>query len=131
MTGNISFDANNEHELTDIQEKFVYAMLTLPTVTEACRSISVASETGYRWLKLPHIQEAYSTLRKETFNIAMNRLLTVVDKSISTLESIMEDKDAPHMARVNCAKTLLEKAIEVHRTEDLEARIKAIEATFK
>jgi len=121
----------SENELTDTQEKLIYAMLVVPTVSQAAESIGITADTGYRFLKLKHVQDAYKQLRKQSFENALNGLLDVVEESVSTLRDIMRDKGAPASVRVRSAEILLKSAIEVHKAQELEEKLEDLSELAK
>ena len=67
-------------------------------------SPDAARQTASRLLSLPHVQEA---IRREH-----NRLLRgpLASKALGVLERIMDDESAPYGARVDAAKTVLDRA---------------------
>lgn len=118
-------------ELSHNQETFIAALLTLPTITAAAKAAGVSDKTAHVWLKQPHVKEAYKAARKEAFELALNALMDVVEEAIGTLRDIMRNTEATEMSRVRAAQILLEKAIEVHKNEELEARIQDLEEAVK
>lgn len=76
--------------------------------TEAARragySPASARQASSTLLATPHIQAA---IRDEQYKHLNG---TLASKAIKTLEAIMDDENAPAGARVDCAKTLLDRA---------------------
>lgn len=124
MSDNVASEIDSE--LTDTQEKLIYAMLVLPTVSQAAESIGITPDTGYRFLKLRHVQDAYKQLRKQSFENALNGLLDVVDEAVSTLRTIMSDKKISASVRVRSAEILLKSAIEYHKIQELEEKLEEL-----
>ena len=96
-------------DTTELQNKFIYHIVyDGVSGTEAARragySFSSARQYSSTLLATPHIQAA---IRNEQYKYLNG---TLVSKAIKTLESIMDDENAPAGARVDCAKTLLDRA---------------------
>jgi hypothetical protein len=94
---------------TDLQNKFVHHVVhDGVTGTEACRragySPASARQAASTLLATPHIQAA---IRDEPYKYLNG---TLASKAIKTLEAIMSDANAPAGARVDCAKTLLDRS---------------------
>jgi phage terminase small subunit len=117
--------------LTRRQEAFLATLLSCPTILQAARTAGIAEVTARRWLKEPSFQEAYRTARRHVVQHAVARVQQATCTAVETLEAIMQDPEAPASARVSAAKAVLETAIKGIELEDLEARIAALELTFK
>lgn len=118
-------------ELTRKQETFIAAMLSMPTIMAAAQHVQVTDKTAHAWLKLPHVQEAYQQARKEAFDKSLQVLMTGTSSALSTILSIMKDSENSPGVRLRAAQIWLEKAIEVHKNEDLEARIQELEEAVR
>ncbi len=94
---------------TDLQDKFVYHLVyDGVSGTEAARRAGYSPASARQYsstlLATPHIQTA---IRDEQYKYING---TLASKAIKTLEAIMNDENAPAGARVDCAKTLLDRA---------------------
>jgi phage terminase small subunit len=125
MIDNVPFD-----ELSRKQGTFIAALLTLPTIEAAALAAGVSGKTAHLWLKQENVQRAYRQARREAFSLAIDKLMSIVDESIETLRYIMNNAESSEMARVRSAQILLEKAIDAHKTEEIEVRIKELENTI-
>ena len=117
--------------MTRKQETFIAALLTLPTVEGAANAAKASRQTAYDWLKLPHVQEAYAQARHDAFDSALQSLMSLTEDAISTLRTLMKDEETPQGVRVRAAQIVLEKAIDVHKNEELELRIQQLEEALK
>src|SRR5947207_1983700 len=120
MPENVVSSQENEHELTDLQQKFIAAMLLATSVTEACEALGVAKDTGYRWLKTPIVKEAYREARREAFEHAYNSFLPFIQEAINTVALIMRDAKNPASVRLKAADILLTRAMESHKVDEIE-----------
>lgn len=95
--------------LTEMQQSFVDNIVTL-----GCSGAEAARRAGYsensarfqasNMLNNPKIQEA---IRKEQVKLIGG---TLASKALRTLEQVMDDPDSPTGARVDAAKTILDRA---------------------
>lgn len=95
--------------LTQQQRDFAAQMvLTGGNGAEAARRAGFATDSApqaaYRLMRLPHIQ---ATVRTEQERILKGHLAS---KALYVLEKIMDDENAPAGARVDAAKTVLDRA---------------------
>jgi phage terminase small subunit len=96
-------------ETTNFQDKFVtHIVYDGVSGTEAARragySHASARQASSTLLATPHIQAA---IRNEQYKHLNG---TLASKAIKTLETIMDDPNSPAGARVDCAKTILDRA---------------------
>lgn len=94
---------------TDLQDKFIiHIVYDGVSGSEAARragySHASARQTASQLLASPHIQAA---IRNEQYKHLNGSLAS---KAIKTLEAIMDDITSPAGARVDCAKTILDRA---------------------
>jgi phage terminase small subunit len=93
---------------TDLQDKFIHHIVYdglngAAAARRAGYSGSSVRQTASQLLASPHIQAA---IRNEQYK-QLNG--TLASKAIKTLESIMDDPLSPAGARVDCAKTILDR----------------------
>lgn len=124
--------SENETVLTPRQQKLIMALLTPHTMGEAAAVAGVTDATGYRWLKLPHVQEAYKAAQKQVFDDALDELKVGMRE---TIEALRKHRDAEvevtAASQMVAIKTWMETSIAVHRSEELEARIAELEETLR
>ncbi len=94
---------------TDLQDKFVtHIVYDGVSGSEAARragySPASARQTASQLLATQHIQAAIRNEQYKHLNGAL------ASKAIKTLEAIMDDVTAPAGARVDCAKTILDRS---------------------
>lgn len=96
-------------QTTALQDKFItHIVYDGVSGAEAARKAGFshvsARQTASQLLATPHIQAA---IRNEQYK-KLNG--TLASKAIKTLEAIMDDPASPAGARVDCAKTILDRA---------------------
>lgn len=96
-------------ETTAFQDQFIHHIVyDGVSGSEAARragySHASARQTASQLLATPHIQAA---IRNEQYKHLNG---TLASKAIKTLETIMDDPNSPASARVDCAKTILDRS---------------------
>lgn len=117
-------------ELTPSQERFLHALLILPSITAAAEQAGIAERTARRWYALDHFQETFQAAKKQVFEHALDRLQTGMGKAIDALERNISE-EAPPPVQVHAAQIILKQGIELHKMSDLERKIAALEQVLK
>jgi hypothetical protein len=115
-------------KLSRRQDLAIASLLTCPTVLEAATLSGVAEITLYRWLKLEDFQAAYREARRAVVAQAIHSMQQACGEAVETLRTIMTDAGAPASARVSASKAVLEIVARAEEIEQLDARIRAMEA---
>jgi hypothetical protein len=113
--------------LTPRQERVLRGLLSEPSVDAAARAACVPTRTVYRWLRQPLFQGAYQVARRDALRLATGRLQTATGDAVTTLMIVMRDSAAPHAARVNAARVVLDVALKATELEDIERRLADLE----
>ena len=113
--------------LTAAQNRAVVALLTESKLQDAAKAAEVSRTTLYLWLQQPAFQEAYREARRQAVSRATSRLQQISSEAVEVLREVMNNKSAQPAARVGAAKTVLDMALEATETEDLAARVEALE----
>lgn len=110
------------------KEQAIAALLTAPSIEAAAQTIGVANATLRRWLADPSFKAEYMAARRDAVSQAVGALQRACLEAVETLRDVMTDRDAPHHARVASARAVLEGALRGIETEDVMARLDALEA---
>lgn len=113
--------------LTPRQEKFLLALLSEPTVNQACRTAGISPKTGRNYLRNEVFSEAYKKMRREIMKQTTARLQFLALKATQELEKILDNPKASPYAKINAAQLVLDKAYKGLELEDLEERIERLE----
>ena len=94
---------------TELQQRFAVEYVTNGgNASEAARvagySAKTAGQMGFKLMGNPHVQDAIRDEQRRLLNGDM------ATKALGVLRSIMENEDAPAGARVDAAKTVLDRA---------------------
>jgi len=122
-----SFEQDSEN-LTPKQNTLILALLSLPTIAEAAKVANVPDSTARRWLRLPHVQEAYRAAQQEVFDAAMSQLKIGTIDAVKQLHKDMLSQENDASVRVRAALGWISKGIEQHQADQL--RQETLQAMF-
>ncbi|HEV8718299.1 MAG TPA: phBC6A51 family helix-turn-helix protein [Candidatus Binatia bacterium] len=97
--------------LTARQEQAIQALLTGANVNEVARNLQVGRTTLYRWLNDAAFRTAYQAAQERSHTWTVNRLQSLTAKAIQVLERILDDAEAPAVAKVEAARAVLDFAL--------------------
>ena len=134
MTANDSL--TEESELTPKQEQFIAALVAGNSIVVAAAAVGIGEKTAHRWLKQPLFQGVYKAAKQWAFDEALSELRDNVNLAIATLKRNMtNDEEVPstqvRAIQVRAATVWLAQAVQVHKMEELEARLQELEAALK
>jgi hypothetical protein len=112
-------------------EEAVANLLTHRNVEEAAKATDVSTATLLRWIKVPEFEKAYREARRAAYGHATARLQQESSAAVSALLKVLVDAASPASARVRAADCILDHAKEAIELEDIEARVRELEATVK
>jgi hypothetical protein len=115
-------------KLTRTQDQAVAALLLHPTLATAAKAVGVGEKTLWRWLRDEGFSAAYREARREAVAQAIARLQQVATEAVDALRGVRSDTAAPAPARVSAAKVMREMAVKAVEVEDLEQRLRQLEA---
>jgi hypothetical protein len=114
--------------ITARQERAITALLVEPSVAKAAEASGVGLRTLHRWTREDEaFIAAYRAARREAFGHAIGLTQRMAPHAVHTLAKIMADAAAPYAARVAAASSLLRFGRESIETDDLAARVEALE----
>ena len=118
--------------LTDKQAAFLPALLSYPTIKEACFSSGISEATAWRWLNSDSkFREQYRLARRQVVEHVIVRIQTDAASAAKVLRDVADDKEASASARVSAAKSIIELAVKAVEIGDVEARLEALERHIK
>lgn len=129
MAGNVR--SEDENELTYQQGELVTALLTYPTMKEAAEHIGISERTVSRWLKLPHVMDAYKEAKDNAFGNALSELQSGMHQAIATLKRVMTNAEAPDSVQVRAAQIWLEMGIKAHEVTNIKQELAELQALMK
>jgi Helix-turn-helix of insertion element transposase len=116
-----------KHTLRGKKEKAIIALLNNPTVKSAAAEARIADVTLFRWLRDEQFKAAYREARRRIMETALNHLQSACAEAVEVVRFTLQNATTPPGQRLQAAKMILETAMRFAETEDLEARIEALE----
>jgi transposase-like protein len=113
------------------QEAAVLALLSSKNVEDAARVAGITPRTLYRWMKLPEFDAAYRAARRNAYGQSISRLQQGSTAAATTLLKVMVDPATPPSTRVRAAEAVLSHAAKAIEIEDIDARLRELEAAAK
>jgi len=120
-------NGQSEKPLTPAKTRFVAAMLAERDIQTAAETAGIAVKTGYRWAKLPEIEQALKKATSGALETTMRRLVGLGELALDALEKVLKDQGATHHERIRAADIVLSKILVWSELVDLEERITALE----
>ena len=118
-------DANLQ--LSAKQRRFLAAMLTARTVTDAARQAGIAERTAYLYLSNPYIQAALDHALDETLSHTAHQATAAMDRAIAALCAILDDPASSPAARIAAARAILQVGPRLHESVTLTQRVATLE----
>ena len=112
------------------RESFVATLLDTGSVKDTAAKLGWTPAKAYSFSRDPNVRAMFIEARREVFRGSMGKVLTLVDKALETLKSIMDDAKAPNGSRVQAASVILAHARDAIEIDDLTERVSRIEATM-
>ena len=114
-------------KLNKNQEKFLIALMESTSIMEASKQAGVSNVTGHNYLNDPTFKAEYARIRRETFQLATNKLQQSAVQAVEVLNNIMVDDENPASSRVQASRAVLENAYKAYEMDDLQQRIEQLE----
>jgi len=114
-------------ELSSKQSKFVDALLVGASVVVATKTAGISPRTAARWRKEQVILAELQARRKAQFNETLDAFRAGLPSAMALVLETIKNKDAPYAVRLRAAQIWIEQALEIHKMEELEARLRALE----
>jgi hypothetical protein len=109
------------------KEDAIVALLTTRTVEEAARVVGVSAKTLLRWMKELEFDTAYRAAKRAAFGQSIARLHHLASAAVTTLGKVMLEPGTPPATRVRAAASILDHTTKAIETEEIEARVAALE----
>jgi DNA-binding MurR/RpiR family transcriptional regulator len=110
-----------------LYESAVAAMLSSKNVTEAAEACGISYSTLNRWQQEPEFQKLYSDAKRDILESVKNNLRQLGMKAVGTLSNTIDAPFEDTSNRLNASKFIISKLLDMELTDDLAARIAAIE----
>jgi len=117
-------------ELSSKQSKFVDALLVGASVVVAQKTAGISPRTAARWKHDMVVQRELQSRRKAQFNETLDAFRAGLPAAMALVLDTIKDKETPRSVRLRAAQIWIEQALEIHKMEELEARIAALEERY-
>jgi hypothetical protein len=99
-----------KQELSRKQHALILALLSNPSVDQACKACGVGRSSFYRYLQDPVFRREWADAKAAGFSEAIAILSRAASTCANVLTEIATDKSAPVTGRVSAARAILEWA---------------------
>lgn len=114
-------------KLTKNKEKFLIALMESNSISEACKKAGISTVTGHSYLNDTDFKMIYNQTRRDTFQMATNKLQQSAVQAVDVLNSVMLDEETPASSRVQSARAVLENAYKAYEQDDIKQRLEQLE----
>ena len=109
------------------REKYLVALLTSSTKTEAYKTAHISKATANRIEQDPGFIDQYNKVRRQAMTQASDKLQGLASKAVDTLATIMDSEQATPTERTRVAKIILDGASQAQQTHDILERLDKLE----
>ena len=128
-TGRILDDDDGDGETLSAREiRFVDALATGRSPSEAAREIGLSDRSGRRWRRKRELIEAVRARLSENIATGKSILAAGMAKAATGLVSMASGETPAEAARVSACRAVTEGAVKLCEVAELEARLAALEA---
>ena len=107
--------------------KYLVALLTSSTKTEAYKTAHISKATANRIEQDPGFIDQYNKVRRQAMTQASDKLQGLASKAVDTLATIMDSEQATPTERTRVAKIILDGAYQAQQTQDILERLDKLE----
>ena len=109
------------------RDKYMMALLTSSTKTEAYKTAHISKATANRIEQDPGFIDQYNKVRRQAMTQASDKLQGLASKAVDTLATIMDSEQATPTERTRVAKIILDGAYQAQQTQDILERLDKLE----
>ena len=109
------------------REKYLVALLTSSTKTEAYKTAHISKATANRIEQDPGFIDQYNKVRRQAMTQASDKLQGLASKAVDTLATILDSEQATPTERTRVAKIILDGAYQALQTQDILERLDKLE----
>ena len=106
--------------------QFLRLLLEGKSYTQAAKEVGISEATLWRWKADPLVKAKLEEAQRERFEAAQLRVALSLDAAIEALQEVCRNSRSTY-ARVRAAQVLLDVALKLKETFELEKRLEAIE----
>ena len=110
-----------------LYEQAVAALLSSTDCKAAAASCGISYSTLLRWQQEPEFQKLYGDAKRDILEGVKNNLRQLGVKAIRTFNTSLDDVTVDTGDKLNASKFVIDRILDFELTDDLAARIAAIE----
>lgn len=110
------------------KRRFIEALMTSPSIKEACKKANISRASATRYEKDSEFQAAYHKLQQQAMEFTGNKLRSITNKAADTLIKVLDDPEATPTEKTRAAKIILDSAFNVQETQDILQRLDNLES---
>lgn len=118
----------DSNALTPQQHQVLVALLGGSPILRAAEAAEIDPSSVYRWLKLPAFQEALRDGRRLLAQQGLAQLQGLVADAVGVVRQILNDDTRTPTVRLRAAELVLNQTVKYLELEDLERRLRELEA---
>lgn len=109
------------------QNRFMVALLTNSTVSEAAKESDISESTAYKYLNDPDFIKQYDSKRKEILTSSCHMLQAKMGRAAEELIKIIEEPNTAPQVRLNAIDMLYRHAYKQTELMDIITRLELLE----
>ena len=109
------------------RDKYMMALLTSSTKTEAYKAAHISKATANRIEQEPDFIEQYTKIRRQAMEQTSDKLQGLAAKAVDTLAGVMDSEQATPTEKTRAAKIVLDGAYNAQQTQDILNRLDKLE----
>ncbi|MHB9098540.1 MAG: phBC6A51 family helix-turn-helix protein [Syntrophales bacterium] len=111
--------------LNSKQLKVIPVLVGCDTIEGAARKTGIAKNTLYKWMKQEEFSREITSARKKLLEKAMNKLMNVTMKAVTTLEKLLNAES--ESVRRAAANDVLGHVLKYRELQEIEERLETLE----
>jgi len=119
---------NRKGKRRRLYEQAVAALLSSRDCKSAAASCGISYSTLLRWQSEPDFQKLYTDAKRDILESVKNNLRQLGMKAVGTLDETLVNATVDTSDKLNASKFVIDRILDFEITDDLSARIAAIEA---
>ena len=121
--------SGDQETFTPRQQQLLVALVRDANVQVAAQAVGVSRTTAHQWMKQPAFQEELTRQRDAILGEALANVRTHAARAVTELATLLTDPDR-RLRRLAC-NDILDHALKIRNTEDIERRLLTLEKTIK
>lgn len=128
MSQSVPSEGEGASRLSPKEIKFIGALMKNASFADACKSVGLSRQSGYRYLSRPAVKQAYNEALSEVLDVALGQMFHLLEPGIAVIEDALRGDVAPNGVRLRAACFTVEHVLQLKVARDMSARLDALEA---